>query len=79
MGWLCSLWVPFLSSGPAGQLGHVLPWAMADTHRDDNRETRTGLLLLSKSTYLQEPRQARGSSLFLEAWGVVLPAIVGRF
>jgi hypothetical protein len=49
-----------LFPGPAGRLGHVLPWAMAGTHGGDNRNTWACMCLLLKSAYLQEPRQARG-------------------
>lgn len=49
-----------LFPGPAGQLGHVLPWAMAVTCGGDNRNTWTCMCLLFKSAYLQEPEQARG-------------------
>lgn len=53
-----------LFSGPAGQLGHVLPWAMADTHGGDNRKTRTGSHLLSKSTYPQSQGESDGPVCF---------------
>lgn len=49
-----------LLPGPAGQLGHVLPWAMADTRGGDNRNAQACMCLLFKSAYLQEPRRARG-------------------